>query len=82
MHPMQGLDNPHGGAIGPVEAARRCVLEVDLLIAELDRLQARIDEHFDARRNGRGEARSLAAVMPSTTARAWSRRVTARMTAR
>ena len=53
---MQGLDNTHRWPTGPIETAGRCQLEVDLLIAELDRLQTRVDQHLDARRHGGGEA--------------------------
>ena len=56
LHPMQSLNHPHGGTTGPIEAAGRGQLKVDLLIAELDRLQASIDEDLDARRHGGGEA--------------------------
>ena len=56
LHPVQRLNNAHGGTVCPIEAAGRGILEMDLLIAEFDRLQPRVDEDLDAGRHGRGEA--------------------------
>ena len=82
LHPVRRLDDAHGGAISPKETAGRGELEMDLLAAELDRLQPRIDQHATRAGTAVVRPRSLAAVMPSMTARAGSRRVTARMTVR
>jgi hypothetical protein len=43
---MQGLHDPHARSAGPIEPAGRRRFESDFLIAELDRLQTRIDENF------------------------------------
>jgi len=56
LHPVQRLDDAHGGPVGPIEAAGRSELEVDLLAAELDRLQPCIDQDLDACRDGGREA--------------------------
>ena len=56
LHPIECLDDSHGGTASPIETAGRCELEMDLLVAELDRLQPRVGQHLDARRNSSGEA--------------------------
>ena len=78
--PVQRLNDTHGRPVGPIEAAGGRISEMDLLVADLDRLQASVSQHLDARRRGGRE--SLAAVMPSTRVRLVSCRATARMTAR
>lgn len=52
LEPVQGLDNSHGRPVRPIEAARCGRLEVDFLLAQLDRFQAGVDQHFDPCRNG------------------------------
>ena len=56
LHPVQRLDDAHGGPVGPIEAAGRSEFEVDLLATELDRLQPCVDQDLDARRDGGREA--------------------------
>ena len=56
LHPVQRLNDAHGGPVGPIETAGRGELEMDLLATELDRLQTRINQHLDTRRHGGGEA--------------------------
>ncbi len=53
---MQCLDNPHSWTTGPVEAARGCLLEANLLGAEPDRLQAGVGENYDLGWNCRRKA--------------------------
>ena len=49
------LDDAHGGLVGPVKAGRG-ELELDFLLAKLDRLQPCIDQHLDARWHSGGKA--------------------------
>jgi hypothetical protein len=56
---MKSLDHTHAWPIGPIETAWRGMPEMDFLIAELDRLQARIDHDLDPCGHGRGKAQII-----------------------
>ena len=56
LHPAQRLNDAHGRPAGPIETAGRGELEMDLLVAELDRLQTCVDQDFDTCRHSGGEA--------------------------
>lgn len=66
----------------PVESAGRSMLEDDLMVAQFDGFQAGIDQTSILAGTAFVRPRVLAAVIPSTTKRALSRRATASMTAR
>lgn len=52
---------------------------MDDLLSRHDQLQAGVDQDLDARRDDSSEAEIIAAVIPSTTTRSWSRCATALM---
>ena len=56
LHPVQRLNDTHGRSAGPIETAGRGELEMDLLVAELDRLQTCVNQDFDTCRHSGGEA--------------------------
>jgi hypothetical protein len=82
LQPVQSLDDPHARPVGPVEPAGGGIFEVNFLAAELDGFNRASTSTSILAGTAVVSPRSLAAVMPSITARARSRRITARMTAR
>ena len=67
------LHDPHGWASGPMEAAGSGLFEADLLGTQLDGLSRASVSTTTCARTAVVRPKSLAAVMPSTSRRAWTR---------
>jgi hypothetical protein len=63
-HPVERLNNAHGGMSGPVQAAGRGMLKLNGQVAEFDRFQPRIGEYDRARGHRVGESQVVGGSDP------------------